>query len=462
MSPHERQREYLRASDKYRFTLYGGARGGGKSYIERWRHVRFLLKLTAQGIKNVQTGIFCNTFKEARKRQFIPSRDHLGCFPEWLGKHNEGNLEFIFHKEWGGHRIAFLNLEDPSQYKSDQFATIGVEEITLCADPGIIDLLCGSLRWPGVPWTPFCATTNPDGPGHSWVKGLWITKSLFSHPDYAKKKAGDFHFVRALPTDNPFLPEEYITEVLEGLTESLRKPWLEGSWDLFEGQRFAYNPRVHECAPLPRESLRGAKFYCSIDYGFDNPFAAGFYAVLPEGNRPQVYKIRELNESGLKARQQAHKVLEEIENLDITLAEPAFLDTACWAEEEDGLSIAQKFMQEGLPVQQVLKSRPTGWVAVEDLLAWEHEPGDPYTITKQPRMKLYPSCVLTAQQLTDALWDPKKPGDIQHPEGFRDDSLDETRYFALTHMQPPKPEKPPTPDDYMRRVEKAMRRGRRL
>jgi hypothetical protein len=45
-----------------------------------------------------------------------------------------------------------------------------------------------------------------------------------------------------------------------------------------------------------------------------------------------------------------------------------------------------------------------------------------------------------------------------HPEGFRDDSLDETRYFALTHIKPAEVKREPTQFDYMRQVEKHMKR----
>ena len=36
VNPTPKQRECIEATDRYRFVLYGGAAGGGKSYLLRW------------------------------------------------------------------------------------------------------------------------------------------------------------------------------------------------------------------------------------------------------------------------------------------------------------------------------------------------------------------------------------------------------------------------------------------
>lgn len=454
-----RQIEYVKATDCHRFTLFGGSRGPGKSFTERWRHVRFLMRLTARGINHVQTGLFSNTYKEARKRQFLPAKDDPNYgFPEWLGEFNEANLEFRFWKSQGGHRIVFGNLQDLGQYKSDQFATVGIEELTLCIDPmGVIDVLSGSLRWPGVEWTPMGFTTNPDGAGHSQVKGIFVTRTLFDHPDHVRRNPDQFTFIRALPTDNPKLPQSYIDEVLSNLPDSLRKPWLEGSWDLFEGQRFEFNPAIHMLkGALYTPSTMLCKWYRSIDYGFNNPYACGWYGVYTDDSgRKRKIKIREDVRDGLKSHQQIERIHNITEELGLTgRVEASFLDTACWKEDDDGLSIADKFIQGGIPVVQALKDRPAGWVALESALSYDRGPDG--EVTRFPELQLFDCCVLTAQQITDALWDPRKPGDILHPEGFRDDALDETRYLVLTHASALKPDEGNTAHDHDRRVWKAI------
>jgi phage terminase large subunit len=453
INPHDKQIEFLEAIDRCRFVLYGGARGGGKSYILRWALVRFLLKLTAEGVRGVTVGLFCVSFPELRLRQIEPIKKE---FPSWLGYWHATERKFVFHPAFGGHVIQCCNIDDPDKYKGAEFAAIAVDELTLCVDRSILDVFMGCMRAAGVKRTVFMAATNPDGPGHSWVKRLWISLN-FSHPDDAKLPRHEFAFVRALPTDNPHLSEEYIEQNLEGLPESKRKPWLEGSWDLFEGQRFVFNPLVHVVEPF--EFRVPVRYFRTIDYGFQHPYACTWWAVTAGTQRPDVYLIREDYKSGLTVRDQARRILDLT---DEPIAAPSYLDNQCWEEDEDGLSIAHKFIQYGVSVQQVHKDRATGWVAVEDLLHWEHAPGDLATITSPPRLQIFSNCVMAQRQITDALWDPKKPGDIMHGANSDGhwDILDTIRYFALTHLRKPKEQQVQTWVQHHKKVEAAMKRRR--
>ena len=65
--------------------------------------------------------------------------------------------------------------------------------------------------------------------GEAWVKNWWV-KRLFPPEE---KEQYEFVFVPALPTDNPFLPQEYYKS-LESLPENQRKAYLEGNWDAFD------------------------------------------------------------------------------------------------------------------------------------------------------------------------------------------------------------------------------------
>ena len=58
IDPTPKQRECIEATDKYRFVLYGGAGGGGKSYLLRWWCLRQLLKRFAEtGIQGLMVGL---------------------------------------------------------------------------------------------------------------------------------------------------------------------------------------------------------------------------------------------------------------------------------------------------------------------------------------------------------------------------------------------------------------------
>jgi phage terminase large subunit len=446
INPHAKQLEYLQAANTYKYVLFGGARGGGKSYIERWRHVIFLLSLTAKGFRNKRSAIFSQTFKEVRDRQFNPAKNE---FPDWLGTFNETLLEFRFFPEYGGHTICFCNLEKLEAYQSQEFATIGIEEVTLIPNWETIAILGGSVRCPGLEHTPICATCNPGGLGTSWVKGLWVYKTLFHHPEYERLNPDKFYFIQSLPTDNPHQTTDYI-EYLNSLPEYKRKLWLEGSWDVQEGNRFDFNPNVHVVEPF---ELKGpVHYFAAMDYGFNNPFAFGLYATLPISNETYIYKIAEINISGLSAEEQADSVIQLLERRDITLKNPIYLDPSCWKHTDEGLSIADKLRKKGLKVQEAHNDRSTGWDYLEDLLHYKND--EHGNVIKQPRMKIFKNCKQSIQQITDAMWDPKRDGDILHPESFRDDSLDETRYFALTHNNKPRDIEPHDEFKWMKEVSK--------
>lgn len=404
--------------------------------------VKKLLQFTARGHRNLNAGIFCETLVEVRKRQFDPAQVH---FPAWLGRFDKSLLRFKFRPEFGGHTIHFLNLDDPAKYKSAEFIIIAIDELTMVADRQTFDLLRGSNRAPGLDGV-FFAATNPDGPGHTWVKKLWITRD-FSGEDQRLPK-DQFHFVRSLPTDNPHLAASYLEE-LSSLPEWLRKPWFEGDWDILAGQRFSrFRNHVHVVEPFNVATLGPVAWAASIDYGMHDPYACGLYAIVNSlrDNRTRVFKVAEDVHRGLNAREQARRVhaliAREREKWGYFDVSHFYLDTQCWAEEDEGLSIAHRFQQEGLPVQQVLKSREAGWEALDDLMFWEmgvDETGrpDPMTVAQPPTMQFFSCCPVTIGQITSAMWDPKKGTDILHPPEFKDDALDETRYFSLTHLRKP-------------------------
>ena len=82
-------------------------------------------------------------------------------------------------------------------------------------------------------------TCNPGGPGHSYIKRLFIDRRF-----QAGENPDDYVFIPAKVTDNRALLKkqpDYLRQ-LEALPRRLRDAWLEGKWDVFQGQVFQ---RVH-------------------------------------------------------------------------------------------------------------------------------------------------------------------------------------------------------------------------
>lgn len=219
-----KQMEALNASKRFKFVLFGGSVGSGKSYWIRWSAVYWLMKYYAKyGLKGVRAGVFCEDYPSLNDRHLSKVKFE---FPDWLGKFNEAKHEFTLAPEYGSGIIAFRNLDDPSKYLSVEFALIAIDEIN--RNPKTtFDMLRSRHRWPGIKDTKFIAGCNPLG--EAWVKNMWV-KRMFP-PD--EKEQYEFVYVPALPTDNPHLPTEYYKS-LESLPENQRRAYLEGNWDAFD------------------------------------------------------------------------------------------------------------------------------------------------------------------------------------------------------------------------------------
>lgn len=219
-----KQKEAQEASKRFKFTLYGGSLGSGKSYWLRWMMVYWLMKMYSKyEIKGVRAGLFCEDYPSLNDRHLSKVKYE---FPAWLGTYNSSKHEFTLAPEYGSGVIAFRNLDDPEKYLSVEFAIMGVDEIN--RNPLVtFRELRKRLRWAGIKDVRFLAACNPIG--EAWVKNQWV-KRLFPPEE---KEQYEFVFVPALPTDNPHLDESYYKS-LESLPETQRKAFLEGNWDAFD------------------------------------------------------------------------------------------------------------------------------------------------------------------------------------------------------------------------------------
>lgn len=219
-----KQKEAQEASKRFKFLLYGGSLGSGKSYWLRWMMVYWLIKMANKyNLEGIRAGLFCEDYPSLEDRHLSKVKYE---FPAWLGSYNQQRHEFTLAPEYGSGVIAFRNLDDPEKYLSVEFAIMGVDEINRNQLVTFRELR-KRLRWPGIKEVKFLAACNPIG--EAWVKNWWV-KRMFPPEE---KEQYEFAFVPALPTDNPYLDESYFKS-LESLPESQRKAFLEGNWDSFD------------------------------------------------------------------------------------------------------------------------------------------------------------------------------------------------------------------------------------
>lgn len=293
IGPTRKQRRFIELLLNVKFLFYGGARGGGKSYILRWAAVFLLVYWAKRGHRNVRVGIFCETFKALHDRQLARARTE---FPDWLGKWNLAEHEFTLHSQYGGGVICFRNLDDPDKYLSAEFAAQFVDELTRNGIE-VFNALRGSRRWPGIAHCPFAAASNPGGVGHTWVKDVWIdrsfildeTKNLIAAARPGKPQPytqDDFVYLPATVSDNPHLADDYLRE-LESLPDRLRAAFVDGNWDVFEGQAFAWNRDYHEIGQ--RKPPKGWRYVGGLDWGHRKGWY-GVVAISPEHDYELVFE----------------------------------------------------------------------------------------------------------------------------------------------------------------------------
>ena len=262
-------------SQKKRYTLYGGARGGAKSRLVRWRALGHLLQ-HAKTHPGLEVGVFCETYRVLRDRMIKPM---LREFPKSLGTYNDQNHEFKLDPAYGGGVIAFRNLDETTNYLGVEFAGIFVDQLEQSPPQVFLDLV-GSLRWPGLEFLPFLASANPGGIGHLWVKQLWIDRRYEGDLAPFAEFQDDFAFVKALPTDNPYLSPQYWT-YLRSQPPRRQRAWIYGEWDVFEGQVFSeWTESTHVIDH--RTKGPGWRLFAGCDWGIKDQ---GVVAILGTDGR---------------------------------------------------------------------------------------------------------------------------------------------------------------------------------
>mgnify|MGYP002519044074 CR=1 FL=1 len=233
--PNEKQKLFLEAITKH--VGFGGARGGGKSWVVRLKAI--LLALFFAGIKIL---IVRRTFPELVNNHINPLREIL----HGIAKYNKTEKVFSFPN---GSTIKFgycNNDKDLDQYQGAEYDIIFLDEATQLQEMWIKKITACVRGVNNFPKRIYY-TCNPGGASHGYFKRLFIDKKYEDGED-----PNDYTFIQSLVTDNKALmasQPDYIKQ-LEALPPKLREAWLYGRWDIFEGQffeDFRTTPDIQKC-----------------------------------------------------------------------------------------------------------------------------------------------------------------------------------------------------------------------
>lgn len=400
------------------------------SNLLRWGSLYRVIRWAMAGLPGVRVGIFSEDYPTLQDRQISKIERE---FPRWLGELKSTQVDglgFYVAEEYGSGVILLRNLDDPHKYVGGEFAGAAVEELTRI-EKATFDALRGSIRWPGITDTFFWAATNPLGIGLQWVRQLWIEQDF---PPEMKALAPQFHFIKALPTDNPYLTEDYWTD-LRSQPPHIQRAWIEGDWYVPVGVMFEeLAPELHQVPDSP--VVEGAECFIAIDWGYEHEAAAGWYECTGSHQAPHVRMYREYVTTRTTPADFAAQVVSQSCTPN-EVVRRVILDSAAWNTPQDGgpspaEQMVETFQKAGMTLEPTPKgagSRVRGWMLVHTWL--QPRPGGPL-------LTFSTSCRKTWTQLT-TLVRGEPPQNIEDLKpGQADDRADQLRYALSSRPDPPR------------------------
>ena len=458
IAPSYKQDLFMRC--KARHVMFGGARGGGKSWVIDQKAK--LMALAYPGIKQL---IVRKTMAELRGNHIDLLRsDLLG-----IATYNAQDKRLYFSN---GSIIEFTYYaceRDETHIQGREWDIIYIDEATNLDETWIKKIIACNRGANDFPKRMYY-TCNPGGISHAYFKRLFVDRNFQDG-----ERPDDYAFIQSRVTDNYALmamQPEYI-EQLKTLPPKLRAAWLEGSWDIFDGAFFEefrndpehYGDRKWTHVIEPFTPSKHWAYYRSFDWGYNKPFSCGWWAVDYDG---RYYRILELYgcqrnhgqaipDTGVKMY--PHEVFAKIHEIETQhpwlagrhihgVADPAIWDAEHGESIAESAEKAQVFFEEGD------NRRIAGWMQMHYRFAFSED--------GIPMMYIFSNCQQFIRTIPTLQYDEKAVEDLDtHSE---DHIADETRYFCMMNpLNPIKNVEPYVPKygvDPLKNVHRHRRRGK--
>ena len=429
--PSEKQRLFMRAKEKY--VIFGGARGGGKSWAVRWKAV-----LLCGKYPGIRVLIMRKSYPELLENHIKPLQAQLSG----VARYNSLTHEIRFPN---GSSIKFMFCgkdSDLMKIQGHEYDVIAIDEATQMTEyqiKTVMACLRGANSFPKRMYM----TCNPGGPGHQYIKRL---KERRFRSD---ENPADYVFIQSLVTDNKALMEkqpDYI-EQLKAQPPKQREAWLHGNWDVYEGQFFEefrddpdhYADRKFTHVIPPFEPLPGWRIYRSFDWGYARPFSCGWWAVDSDG---VFYRILELygcrQDHGEDVPNEGVKWVDDKIFSEIARIErehpwlkgrrvQGVADPSIWAGAENGISRYDTAVRHRVYFEKGNNDRIPGWMQCHYRLAFDEN--------GYPMMYVFNTCRAFIRTVPLLRYDDHVPEDLDST--MEDHAADEWRYFCM--LNPMKP-----------------------
>lgn len=379
--------------------LYGGAAGGGKSFL-----MRCVAILWCAMIPGLQTYLFRRLRDDLIKNHIEGPKGFRATLTPWV---NAGLCVMVEDeiRFWNGSKIYLCHCKDENsrfKYLGAEIHLLLIDELTTFSEV-IYRFLRARVRMVGITlpdslrgrFPRIICASNPGNIGHHFVKAAFINDVV----PLEMRQMGDTEggmlrqYVPARLDDNPSMAADdpSYRAKLRGLgSDALVKAMEDGDWNVIAGAFFdCWSSAQHIIKPfaVPTHWTKIGSF----DWGSTRPFSMQWWAVsdgnsLPDGRLyptgamilyRQWYGAQRTVDGatvpntglrmtvkdialGIKAR--------EREKVDFRVADPA-----CW-KVDGGPSHAEVMASHGVIFRRADNSRVTGWTQMRDRLAGDDEP----------------------------------------------------------------------------------------
>ncbi len=346
----------------------------------------------------------------------------------WEAKHDNGSTILLFpeshagdkgYDRWKGLEVNGFWMEEANELQESSWHWALQRAGSWVLPPSI------NKPKPDQPPPYILLTSNPAG---NWVKRLFYTpwkKGMLKAP---------YFYIPATIHDNPHLNPEYLKS-LEGLPERDYKVYVEGDWDLLQGQALEELNRDIHIKPFDRKNVPDHwVWFGAFDWGYSHPFSFGLYVAGPE----TIIKWETITGAKMADAQMVSYIAEVLALLGVSPGELAYVVAGkdAWhdvqARAAIGETTAERFQKAGFPMMPADNSRISGLKNMRELLAWqktgpEGTPGHPRFVLRDT-----PANQKAFDQLQGMILDPDRPEDVLKQDATEgeggDDIYDETRY----------------------------------
>lgn len=229
----DKQVEAFNSTRSNLYTLFGGAKGGGKTVGA--------CRLFQTDISNYRGGLFVVMRRNYTDLVLTTQASFRRFFPQALIEKDGTHLWLCVNDN----TILFYHADirrDPNYeaMRGLEATAIAPDEATQF-DPLFYEVLPSLLRRPayhvdtGEELHPYIYMTCNPVPGFHWIKDIFIDPETRKDEDWMNPITGDkagHKFIQSLPESNPLLPEHYISTAFSTMSDDMIRMLKFGEWDL--------------------------------------------------------------------------------------------------------------------------------------------------------------------------------------------------------------------------------------